>query len=385
MTEVKNAYYHFRYVDIKYDDISIEKELCREIEFNKIRKKFADILISFNAKPKKDDLKTNSDKILVRFIFNNYSKKFKSAKDGIFHYTKDDIAFDINYVFDISLKDAKKIAAKLNIIELFKEAITKIKKIKPTNKKHYIKTINDTSVIFSNAVYNFILPKVIYNKLSERYHQYKAKNTHTHKLDDLVFIVLLRYNTLNSGGHQWGMPLVIKDRFKELNINFECFASSLNHYYYYYCSMFYDVEKYFMSLGPFQNITYISGNYMANPPYEISLLDNIVNTFTKSLIKSIKKTQKAQNSQNSATPKLGFVYGMPDWSQFNVEFLDKSENSAFYKGKVILEPYKYVWHDFIDFSKGRKIPQSLLYVLSNYDIDFKKIKNIMNCWKALEK
>ena len=86
--EVKNTFYNFKYIDIKYDDSSIEKEICRENEFSKIKKKFAELLESIKAKPKKDDIITNSDKILVRFIFNNYSTRFKSAKDGIFHYTK---------------------------------------------------------------------------------------------------------------------------------------------------------------------------------------------------------------------------------------------------------------------------------------------------------
>jgi len=378
--EVKNAFYNFKYIDIKYDDSNIEKEICRENEFIKIKKKFAELLEYFDAKPKKDDITTNSDKILVRFIFNNYSTRFKLAKDGIFHYTKkkdESIASDITYVFsNISLKDAKAIVGKLNIIKMFKDAIVKIKKLKQTAKKYYTKTHNNNSVLFKgfNLEYDFTIPKTIYNRLQERYNQYKSKNNHSYILDDLIFILLLRYNTLNSGGHQWGMPLIIKDKFKkEVNINFECFASSLNHYYYYYCSMFYDVEKYFMSLGPFQNITYIYGNYMANPPYELSLLNTIVSTFTKALSASKKSGNK-----------LAFTYGMPDWSDFDmIEFLDNSEKSEFYKGKVILEPYKYVWHDFIDFSASRKIPQSILYVLGNYNISFKLIKGIMNDWKKL--
>lgn len=379
MMEVKDEFYHFKYIDIKYTgDISIDKELYRENALFEMRQKFYDILNRFNAKPKKETLKINADKILVRFIFSNYAGVFKKAKDGIFNYTKktntNSITDDITYVFaNISREEAIEITNELNILKLFKKAISNIKKITPSKTQHY-KKHNDYNTVYFNSLGNthkFKMPMKIYDKLKNRYNEYKTNNKHNYKLDELIYILLLRYNTLDSGGHQWGMPLVIKDRFRNtLHFNFECFASALNHYYKYYCSMFYDIEKYFMSVGPFQNISYISGNYMANPPYEVSLLDNIVATFTKALKKS---------------NNLAFMYGLPDWSNYDetLKFLVNSEKSEYYRGNVILEPYVYQWHDFMNYEKSHRIPQSLLYVLSTNDVKFDVIKNIMTKWKEL--
>ena len=85
---------------------------------------------------------------------------------------------------------------------------------------------------------------------------------------------MMRYNSLSSIGNQMGIPIDVKKKLKDCDVDFEGFASAFNHYCKYYCSMFYDIEKYFGSLGPYQNITYIKGIFMLNPPYEKNLLHN---------------------------------------------------------------------------------------------------------------
>jgi hypothetical protein len=377
--EIKTPKYHFKYIDIKYEvDIFPDIELCREFEFLKVKRKFRGILEKHKAKPKKGSLYLNADKILVRYIFNNYSMKFKKAKDGIFHSTKSDvITNDIVYVFsNISLQTATIISNELNIESMFKKAIKKLKKIKLSKTTHYQKSSDIDSIAFKSLgliKHHFEIPKKIYERLQNRYDEYKVIKTHNYALDDLIYSLLLRYNTLSSGGHQWGMPFKIRDRFnKELDFGFECFASSFNHYYSYYCSMFYDIEKYFMSVGPFQNITYLRGNFMANPPYEITLLNTMVLTFNQAL---------------KSKEHVAFMYGIPDWTtSFNekFKFIDDSKESEFYKGHIIMEPLSYSWHDFMNYNASQKIPQSFRYVLANYNINFSKIKKIMDEWKSLQ-
>ena len=214
------------------------------------------------------------------------------------------------------------------------------------------------------------IPKSVYEILKQRYSEYKAKYKHKYKFDDLVYILLLRYNTFDSGGNQWGMPYVIREKFRKcIGFNFECFASALNHYYYYYCSAFYDIEKYFMSLGPFQNITYLRGAYMANPPYELHLLNSLVDTFERAL------------TQHKS---LVFMYGLPDWERYGnkVYFLDKSRESRYHKYHIKYDPYVWPWHDFMSHAV-MKIPASYRFVLANIDVDTAQIKKIIYEWRDL--
>jgi hypothetical protein len=373
--EVNNNEYHFKYVDMKTPlKLSPSLELCREKEFLKIKWKFREILKKYNIEPKKRTLIGTASSILSRYIMYNHSHgKITQLKDGFFHYTtkNDVIAKDIEYVFkNVSSKLATKIADELDINNLFKESVSKLKSQKLSKKKAY-KKFNGEIVAFESLgviKHKLTIPKKIYKNLEKRYKEYKTVHKHTHKFDDLVYMLLLRYNTVDSGGHQWGMPFAIREKFRKLGFNFECFASSMNHFYHYYCSMFYDIEKYFMSLGPFQNIEYIKGTYMANPPYELHLLNIIVKTFTKSL---------------SGSKNLTFMYGLPDWERFGEKFyfIDESKRSKYHKWYIKFEPYKYPWHDFMSNDKVMRIPSSYRIVLSNHDIDIQQIKDITGQWK----
>ena len=204
----------------------------------------------------------------------------------------------------------------------------------------------------TNNIITFTITDNLYNKLKRRFTEYKQKVNHYYKLDDLIYCLLLRYHTLNSLGHQWGIPTNIKDQFTDnLHINFECFASSLNHYYKYYCSIFYDIEKYFMSIGYFQNVNYIKGFFMANPPYDIDLLHNMVNKFITSLDKSREN--------------LSFIFGLPTWKideTYKLPLTVKNNKYCIYQ--IVFKDYQLLWYDFIkeDF---HRIPSSTRSVISN--------------------
>ena len=222
----------------------------------------------------------------------------------------------------------------------------------------------------SDSLTNKISVK-LYDKLTLDYNKYKNINNHSYKLNDLVYCILLRYETLNSGGHQWGIPLPIKDMFKDkFNINFEMFASSLNHYYDYYCSMFYDIEKYFMSLGQFHNIKYIRGFYMANPPYEEKMLNNMFTIMNNSFT----------NNKN----KLSFIFGTPTWDTFYFSLHDKIKSSKYYVFSHRFNDYQVKWYDFTQ-NKYETIPSSTRYVISNdKNIDVDGLKSIIFNWINLK-
>ena len=66
-----------------------------------------------------------------------------------------------------------------------------------------------------------------------------------------------------------------KDLSEQYSINFELFGSCFNHVYNKYCSLYYDLERYFGSVGNFFNIKLNEGIYFANPPFDETIMRNM--------------------------------------------------------------------------------------------------------------
>jgi hypothetical protein len=385
--EVKDRHYNFVYVDVESPfEPSIAQELIRSMEYINIKYKIRCAIESRGLKPKKRSLADAVGRLMTDFILYSRSGKITRMKDGFFHYAD---AGDANktfaeYIADVfgsTQETAAQIAKQINILGLFDSAIHRIANTPEAKAKAYKKydparsknASSGSHLLFESLgviKHRLTIPTSVYEILKKRYSEYKAKSKHKYKLDDLVYMLLLRYNTFDSGGNQWGMPYAIREKFrKELGFNFECFASALNHYYYYYCSAFYDIEKYFMSLGPFQNITYIRGTYMANPPYEMHLLNSMVDMFERAL---------------AANKSLVFMYGLPDWELYGdrVYFLDKSRESRYHKYHIKYDPYVWPWHDFMSHIVI-KIPASYRFVLANVNVDVARVKKIIYEWRDL--
>lgn len=89
-----------------------------------------------------------------------------------------------------------------------------------------------------------------------------------------VICLVLRYLALGGFGNQWA----IKSEEITENVDLELFASAINHNFDTYCSLFYDVEKKFGSIGDYhEGIKRIkNGMYVvANPPYVESIIDDV--------------------------------------------------------------------------------------------------------------
>jgi hypothetical protein len=389
MPEIKTKFYNFKYVDVQYKnaDVSPSVEKYRENELHKIKNVFNRIVDERELKSKRRSNRENVSGIIARYIFHNFSyKKITTASDGMFYQplnkkkSNNIIATDINYVFYTTNGTA--IAAEINMHRLFNSAVKNIsdciaKQKKPVKKapvkKTYVKKVIGKFVDFVDESHTLKIPKPRYALLKKRYSEYCGKNGAVKKVpfecDDLIYSLLLRYNTLASLGNQWGIPIPIKNKFRKmLNIDFECFASALNHHYTHYCSAFYDIEKYFMSLGSFKNISYISGNYLSNPPYELTVLNSMVSVITTAC-----KSKK----------KISFIYGTPSWAKYNKKypFHENSLNSKYYKKHYVLADHQVLWYDFMT-GKTIRIPSSTRYVLSNHDIDVNKVDDIINKWSA---
>lgn len=368
---VDNKYYKFKYPKIRVSNVSLAKEIERYNQHQKIRKNILSKFKKYKISPKKGNLKTNVNKVIYRFIISNLSQKILKLKDGLYHHNNNEEFFkkDISTIFKINEIQLKKLIKEINICSMFDKAIENISNCKNVKITLYKENKSKRLYLHTDISPKLYVPNIVKKKLKTRYLEYKKHNK-VISFDDAVYILLLRYHTLDSGNQQSGMPYLVRDKFKSLDYNFECFASSLNHHLKYYCSMFYDIEKIFMSLGFFQNITYIKGNYMANPPYELNLLNNLVDT----VIKSCKSKQK-----------ITFMYGLPDWERFNAkfEFLEKTKNSKYKKYQFKLPPFKFTWVNFMEPDSVVKIPSSYRFVLSNEKIEKNKHHEINKYWGKL--
>ena len=160
-----------------------------------------------------------------------------------------------------------------------------------------------------NIINNILIPKYIYDKL---------KNRFTGNIDDIDkyiwTIILFRYQLLGSNNHQlWVLPHVLEQMKGEFNLDFECFASAINATSKNYCSIYYDVEKYFGSCGSFFNLNLISGTFGFNPPYQKEVMD-------KGIVKILLELENA--TQNNR--ELTFIITIPIWDKLGKKIMKYS-------------------------------------------------------------
>jgi hypothetical protein len=98
-----------------------------------------------------------------------------------------------------------------------------------------------------------LIPVIEYDKLKGFY------NNKYSSMDELILIIIYRYQLLGSNNHQLGVKSdIMKKMQADYNLNFECFASSINCTFPHYCSVYYDIERFFGSFGSFFNLITIN-------------------------------------------------------------------------------------------------------------------------------
>lgn len=228
-----------------------------------------------------------------------------------------------------------------------------------------------------NIINNILIPKYIFDKL-------KIKFTGPEdKLDDYLWIIIYRYQLLGSNNNQLGvLPHILLKMKEDFDLNFECFASSINSTFNDYCSIYYDVEKYFGSKGNFFNLLPIEGTFGFNPPYQKNVMDN-----------GIYKLLHFLEIATAKEKKLTFIITIPIWDKIGrkimkFSFPEKSKTpiieyddflgiqelfkSKFFKAKLMIPKNKFTYldHNF-HLYKNVTIQHTYILVLSNTDINFK--------------
>ena len=172
------------------------------------------------------------------------------------------------YKWEINLKCYPK-----NNIYKYNSSIKKIKKILKTSKK--IKIILDSkfendflTISWKNLSFNIYLPS------------YCEENK------EIIFALLLRYYTLQFlNNNSLAVTPEIYNELKDQNYNVELFASFFNRKMTYYFGLFYDLEYSFGCLGNILTAKLKKGNFVANPPFYISLMNNFYKRLKQNLDK----------------------------------------------------------------------------------------------------
>lgn len=390
--------------NIPLQDINLNKEIERGKMYCELNKTFLNsCLKNLDQKVfsnKKKYIRTISN-LLASWMFTLYSKY--DFKDDPFFPTNykyfDNLIETINDYCSLYLIENRKIKIKniidnlscsyQNILDRLKTLETNIDyKITKTiilqkrnnmNIKFYKFNINYNKYInekIKNLLDNIIIPIDKYNLLINKYNKKYSGN-----VDDLIWIILYRYQLLSSNNNQLAvLPTILDLMNTDFNLNFECFASTINSNTKKYCSLYFDVEYYFGSIGSFFNTKVFEGCYSFNPPYQKDIIDN-----------GILKILNHLDISTLFDLKLTFIITIPIWDEHgklimkqlnsennnnNIKYKDMKimtiiKKSKYFKGLRMLSKndFTYIDHNFHLF-KNITIQNTYIIVLSNDNNDF---------------
>jgi hypothetical protein len=302
----------------------------------------------------------------------------------------DKIISNLKEVYAKNLSELKKYKYLNKDKEVCNYEISKVEKKFIRNNKEtifYKFLINHNIEIYYNRLINIIdnilIPKDIYLKLKNKY------TGDDSKFDLCVWTMTYRYQLLGSNNNQLGvLPENLLNMKSDFGMDFELFGSSINFTLTDYCSLYYDVEKYFGSSGSFFNFNPTHGIYSFNPPYQSDII-------TKGVYKLFDLLDN--NSLNYEDDnRLSFIITIPIWDNMgkkimkyqypqkktieeieygDFDIINELNKSKYFKLKLMISKnnFTYLDHNF-HLYKNSTIQNTYIYVLSNdSNKDFSKL------------
>ena len=214
---------------------------------------------------------------------------------------------NVNYILNVNITENDICQLKKNISYYLYTSYKLFKKILKKNNQAILNiSKKKTNIIFTvtisedleyiNNIITINIHKELYNKLLSKLQNFSNISTY----NDYIFCLIFRYSYIDSGNQQLAINRKIKDVFKDIGVDFETFGSAINVVSNYYCSLFYDIEKYFGSQGNFFDIDITQGLYWCNPPY--------INITMSNSAKKILNTIKHNNN-------VAFIITIPIWDK----------------------------------------------------------------------
>ena len=170
--------------------------------------------------------------------------------------------------------------------------------------------------------------------------------------DYLIICLLYRYLTIGIDNNHAAVTDIIKDEYsKKFDIKIELFAAAFNNYCNIYCSLFYDLEQYFGSIGSFFDIIIEEGSFFCNPPF----IEKLMDITSENLIKFFK------NSNHN----IIIIYTIPIWNNFNsLDILEANKQFIIYKNKYEKNSNNFIYYHHYD-DKYYNLTDTYFYILSN--------------------
>jgi len=302
-----NIEYKYISHNLKIYDISIYKEINRSIIINKLINIFINHINKFKGIIKNIDKIFKYNKIIEncqKWCWVQYNNP--TIKDSIIPYVENEIydfnefIENFNYTLNENITLEHPIINNLILdIKLFlKKSFINFSNIKDIN-LNIDKIIDNDNIIlkcnYNNIDYQISIHNNVYNRLINKL------KVNSNIDDKYIFCLVFRYSYIDAENQQLAIHKKIKELFKIYNVNFELFGSAINVLSDYYCSLFYDIEKFFGSKGSFFDIELISGIYWCNPPYIDSIMTNVAHK-----IINLINTNK----------NIAFILTIPVWDKY---------------------------------------------------------------------
>ena len=224
--------------------------------------------------------------------------------------------------------------------------------------EQHLELLENRSICFTcgDTIAKVRITKALERKLRM---MYDAHNEHTSDSDFLIraFCMLYRYETLNTIAKET-MQLSAPDndyaQKEKDGYTLECFASPINSHLERFCSGFYDVDKYFGSVGSFFEVGPIvlkdcSIKATCDTPYQLDAIELNVDIVLEAL------------KQEEYEKEFHFI--LPYWP--DAEYVTKLKDSKYTKSYVVDEAYTYVLHSTESESKKSIVPCATLRCLLN--------------------
>lgn len=272
------------YVKI-HPELEISREKIIKLLFSRVFDICSDIKPDFKRRDK-------TDGIMTRFCWKNISS---STPDPVIPYHTNG-KYDTKQL-SIDLKnmgiDDKIVLKKLNIKKFLSTAIKTFDDFYNSLGDNIIIKDNGNELIYEQNRISYARP--VMESMNKFYNGDKKNKLAT------FFCALYRYNLMGGDNQQLSViPQFKEDLRKHFDINTELFGSCINRYYDNYCSIYYDIEKYFGSLGDFFDLPLNKGLYFSNPPFDETIME-------KMAIKMIESLDKSDEP-------LGFIVILPVWN-----------------------------------------------------------------------
>lgn len=191
-------------------------------------------------------------------------------------------------------------------------------------------------------------------------------------INEYIFVLLFQYKGISGHNNHCSVP---QDVIKFTKAKTELFGSPLNTCLDQYCSPFYDIEKYFGSLGSFFDFQLETGTYIMNPPYDEELMIHA----SKQILKQLRRTTKEITiivvyplwDQKSQLEHRGTVHEHEKFIAY-----DLLKNSKYLRSSVILSHDNHKFYDYFN-AVFKTVADVHLMIISNttYQITAQEIGN----------